>query len=151
MIRRPPRSTLFPYTTLFRSASRQSSQAPLPHGTPRAPARPGARHPTPHRDASQSPSRSRRRSGRRQRSSFALSPSRRATAPHRTLYWRSSRDSPPDGHCGGLAEAQFRSRRFMTLGLTGALGKSPRLDVGIVQGLAHPPPAPPESTRSLSV
>src|SRR3712207_7900558 len=30
MIRRPPRSTLFPYTTLFRSAS-----APTPRGTPR--------------------------------------------------------------------------------------------------------------------
>src|SRR3712207_7446312 len=28
MIRRPPRSTLFPYTTLFRSAE----VAPLPHG-----------------------------------------------------------------------------------------------------------------------
>jgi len=29
----------------------------------------------------------------------------------------------------------------MTLGLTGALGKSPRSDVGIVQGLANPPGA----------
>src|SRR2546429_5211858 len=28
MIRRPPRSTLFPYTTLFRSPSRTSSRAP---------------------------------------------------------------------------------------------------------------------------
>src|SRR5207249_4283537 len=94
----------------------------------------------------QSPSRFRRGSGRRVRSSSSLSPSRRATAPHRTLYWRSSRDSPPDGHCGGLAEAQFRSRRFMTLGLTGALGKSPRSDVGIVQGLGRTQPRRAHST-----
>src|SRR5258707_9705605 len=34
MIRRPPRSTLFPYTTLFRSASRtHSSNAGLPSGS----------------------------------------------------------------------------------------------------------------------
>src|SRR2546422_2405181 len=30
MIRRPPRSTLFPYTTLFRSVSSQSGQCPKP-------------------------------------------------------------------------------------------------------------------------
>src|SRR2546426_5554542 len=30
MIRRPPRSTLFPYTTLFRSESEPSGQAGLP-------------------------------------------------------------------------------------------------------------------------
>src|SRR2546429_1816815 len=29
MIRRPPRSTLFPYTTLFRSQARQTTLAPL--------------------------------------------------------------------------------------------------------------------------
>src|SRR3989454_1845508 len=29
MIRRPPRSTLFPYTTLFRSRTRSSSPAPV--------------------------------------------------------------------------------------------------------------------------
>src|SRR2546430_5937016 len=34
MIRRPPRSTLFPYTTLFRSATATcSSSAPAPHAT----------------------------------------------------------------------------------------------------------------------
>src|SRR3712207_6960560 len=33
MIRRPPRSTLFPYTTLFRS-SRRASAAPCHHGPP---------------------------------------------------------------------------------------------------------------------
>src|SRR3712207_8486988 len=32
MIRRPPRSTLFPYTTLFRSEAAR----PWPHGPPRA-------------------------------------------------------------------------------------------------------------------
>src|SRR2546430_801051 len=31
MIRRPPRSTLFPYTTLFRSRLRRSVMASLPH------------------------------------------------------------------------------------------------------------------------
>src|SRR3712207_6942203 len=36
MIRRPPRSTLFPYTTLFRSAVRPE---PLPWGRSRPPAR----------------------------------------------------------------------------------------------------------------
>src|SRR2546427_8912086 len=30
MIRRPPRSTLFPYTTLFRSASRSRLRLPMP-------------------------------------------------------------------------------------------------------------------------
>src|SRR5436309_6019591 len=35
MIRRPPRSTLFPYTTLFRSASRRSS--PRRRSTPSPP------------------------------------------------------------------------------------------------------------------
>src|SRR3712207_8424605 len=58
MIRRPPRSTLFPYTTLFRSPPRRSSDRPdeeIPSGItdiaiggcgepgPRGP--PGARHP----------------------------------------------------------------------------------------------------------
>src|SRR5258708_24770779 len=31
MIRRPPRSTLFPYTTLFRSMAHSSSSVRLPH------------------------------------------------------------------------------------------------------------------------
>src|SRR5687767_15744978 len=34
MIRRPPRSTLFPYTTLFRSAARSAERRALP-GLPR--------------------------------------------------------------------------------------------------------------------
>src|SRR5256885_12203106 len=33
MIRRPPRSTLFPYTTLFRSCSPQLHLTPQPSGT----------------------------------------------------------------------------------------------------------------------
>src|SRR4051794_41636742 len=41
MIRRPPRSTLFPYTTLFRSRSPRSAQSPCrlgrpPRGDPRS-------------------------------------------------------------------------------------------------------------------
>src|SRR2546425_2751932 len=32
MIRRPPRSTLFPYTTLFRSAACEQEQHSHPHG-----------------------------------------------------------------------------------------------------------------------
>src|SRR3712207_7863146 len=34
MIRRPPRSTLFPYTTLFRSASSAPASHPLPPPAP---------------------------------------------------------------------------------------------------------------------
>src|SRR3712207_8064473 len=33
MIRRPPRSTLFPYTTLFRSALSQGLSCPFPYAT----------------------------------------------------------------------------------------------------------------------
>src|SRR2546427_8000367 len=33
MIRRPPRSTLFPYTTLFRSTARRLTQLRTGHGT----------------------------------------------------------------------------------------------------------------------
>src|SRR5260370_7775307 len=36
MIRRPPRSTLFPYTTLFRSCPRPGARAPLPSARPRS-------------------------------------------------------------------------------------------------------------------
>src|SRR5260370_18860523 len=38
MIRRPPRSTLFPYTTLFRSSSPPSSRPTCQGTTPRRPA-----------------------------------------------------------------------------------------------------------------
>src|SRR2546429_5092438 len=45
MIRRPPRSTLFPYTTLFRSARARSPQSSrgTPWGAHRRPARPWRR------------------------------------------------------------------------------------------------------------
>src|SRR5690348_18222923 len=33
MLRRPPRSTLFPYTTLFRSPTRKTHDRPSPTGT----------------------------------------------------------------------------------------------------------------------
>src|SRR2546427_7073584 len=33
MIRRPPRSTLFPYTTLFRSPIREAAEHPVPRNT----------------------------------------------------------------------------------------------------------------------
>src|SRR5258708_24165529 len=46
MIRRPPRSTLFPYTTLFRSAARV---APQRHRRHLLPPRAGARHRLHHR------------------------------------------------------------------------------------------------------
>src|SRR3712207_7012057 len=47
MIRRPPRSTLFPYTTLFRSRARHAAAAPArpggrPHGAALGRARPAA-------------------------------------------------------------------------------------------------------------
>src|SRR2546427_12346333 len=38
MIRRPPRSTLFPYTTLFRSHPREGPQRARPWSRPRIPA-----------------------------------------------------------------------------------------------------------------
>src|SRR5436190_15713253 len=44
MIRRPPRPTLFPYTTLFRSHRRPAGRRYRPHGVARGrPARGGAR------------------------------------------------------------------------------------------------------------
>src|SRR3712207_7270251 len=45
MIRRPPRSTLFPYTTLFRSAPRRPARAAPPTSSPRRAGRPPARPP----------------------------------------------------------------------------------------------------------
>src|SRR2546427_2345876 len=44
MIRRPPRSTLFPYTTLFRSPRRRLARRPWPD---RRPERRPAAHPAP--------------------------------------------------------------------------------------------------------
>src|SRR5258708_17182627 len=41
MIRRPPRSTLFPYTTLFRSPPRQALQRPTPPSCPPCASWPG--------------------------------------------------------------------------------------------------------------
>src|SRR5437870_11007599 len=38
MIRRPPRSTLFPYTTLFRSTGRRGAPGPPGHAARRGPA-----------------------------------------------------------------------------------------------------------------
>src|SRR5256885_12879193 len=46
MIRRPPRSTLFPYTTLFRSSDRTRAPHPPPDGS-----RGRASAPAPHRSA----------------------------------------------------------------------------------------------------
>src|SRR3712207_8014721 len=44
MIRRPPRSTLFPYTTLFRSVRSGGSPRPVPAGPGDAGSRAGRRH-----------------------------------------------------------------------------------------------------------
>src|SRR3712207_7265555 len=54
MIRRPPRSTLFPYTTLFRSPGRRREAARLPpagrlRARPAGAATAGAARPRPHR------------------------------------------------------------------------------------------------------
>src|SRR2546422_9434987 len=43
MIRRPPRSTLFPYTTLFRSLVREDAGVAVPVGAQDLVGRPGAR------------------------------------------------------------------------------------------------------------
>src|SRR3712207_7677185 len=48
MIRRPPRSTLFPYTTLFRSPGHKAAQHPCHRLGPRAPEPRGERHPVGH-------------------------------------------------------------------------------------------------------
>src|SRR2546430_13529994 len=45
MIRRPPRSTLFPYTTLFRSVERQVGDTPAPRPATDGPAEQGAVRP----------------------------------------------------------------------------------------------------------
>src|SRR5258708_21854318 len=54
MIRRPPRSTLFPYTTLFRSRIREPSRPPVWQScSSTAPSSPGSRRTlrgSPHRD-----------------------------------------------------------------------------------------------------
>src|SRR5258708_13263555 len=44
MIRRPPRSTLFPYTTLFRSHKNIRRRAPAARDRARSPAQPGTHH-----------------------------------------------------------------------------------------------------------
>src|SRR2546430_12478283 len=61
MIRRPPRSTLFPYTTLFRSRLRAAAEPrrPLGHGVR---ARRGRRRPAPVRRAGLQDRKARRRS-----------------------------------------------------------------------------------------
>src|SRR2546430_11970828 len=53
MIRRPPRSTLFPYTTLFRSSGSASSTGSSPRSSGprwRPPPAPRTRHPSPPND-----------------------------------------------------------------------------------------------------
>src|SRR3712207_8365553 len=45
MIRRPPRSTLFPYTTLFRSVDDHGPRHPAHHSTEDAEEAPGLVHP----------------------------------------------------------------------------------------------------------
>src|SRR6266702_5566965 len=56
MIRRPPRSTLFPYTTLFRSApARRTTRSGRPPATcPRCPRRPASRRSEEHTSELQS-------------------------------------------------------------------------------------------------
>src|SRR2546422_3361111 len=63
MIRRPPRSTLFPYTTLFRSACTPLQTDPLPDQWA-LPNFPAIRQATSARSARASPSRSDRKSTR---------------------------------------------------------------------------------------
>src|SRR3712207_8805536 len=66
MIRRPPRSTLFPYTTLFRSQRRKPPQR-APHGRRGLPRRCSSATPSPRRPCS-SRRTSSRSSSRRSRS-----------------------------------------------------------------------------------
>src|SRR3712207_8051492 len=55
MIRRPPRSTLFPYTTLFRSSERSRPRRPARAGAP-GPFRSSTGEPPPDSDAGTPPS-----------------------------------------------------------------------------------------------
>src|SRR5258708_25831433 len=55
MIRRPPRSTLFPYTTLFRSGMPRGPGPRLPQSPPFRPARHRARRSEEHTSELQSP------------------------------------------------------------------------------------------------
>jgi len=63
--------------------------------------------------------------------------------PHHTLYWRSRRNSPPDVHCGGLAEAQLRSRRSQRWVSRALSGKSPCSDRQHRTGSLRPLPRVP--------
>src|SRR3712207_8942383 len=59
MIRRPPRSTLFPYTTLFRSPYGVQTRDRGPEERHRGPDRPARRRPLSTRDLAQPPRRER--------------------------------------------------------------------------------------------
>src|SRR3712207_6964146 len=61
MIRRPPRSTLFPYTTLFRSPDARALIGPSTRATSRRPPRGRGARPPPRRKPRPSPDRRRSR------------------------------------------------------------------------------------------
>src|SRR2546427_9319497 len=74
MIRRPPRSTLFPYTTLFRSAAGQEvhkMQDPAPRGSEEAVSSPAARAQTKTLDSEELLERARDRKSTRLNSSHS--------------------------------------------------------------------------------
>src|SRR2546429_2396854 len=68
MIRRPPRSTLFPYTTLFRSQATRAGAVPAPGGSAHRDRLGGERHPV-------HPDRVRQEPGRQDRKSTRLNSS----------------------------------------------------------------------------
>src|SRR6266498_4649791 len=72
MIRRPPRSTLFPYTTLFRTGRRRAEETALP---------PAARRGPPHPLSPTNPAAHRRDLALGNRSGHPFHPPRRATTP----------------------------------------------------------------------
>src|SRR5437867_6067377 len=90
MIRRPPRSTLFPYTTLFRSPCRRAPH-PLAHRTE---SRPGRARPTHHSGDRKS---TRLNSSHRTISYavFCLKKKKKKKTPHTTQPHTKSRPTPP--------------------------------------------------------
>src|ERR1035441_3299506 len=118
MIRRPPRSTLFPYTTLFRSGEPGlRTRSPHPGASARG-RKPGAG--LPGRELSRSPARSRPGSARR-----------RAAGP--AAWPRSSRlRSPPAGACASPTARWCRagrSRARLKIDRTSEVGLAPGLDL----------------------
>src|SRR6266496_2097104 len=121
MIRRPPRSTLFPYTTLFRSPGRGARARTAAAG------RPGEDHATPQAAAPAGDARARARAFRRgwPQSHEAREPSRPDCAvgisllPRRGSASRRARDAVRPRGTGGAGRGGHSARRLPALHAAG--------------------------------